>query len=200
MKPSGAASYFVRYRMPDGSARRLALGKVGTLTPHEARKLAGQKLAAVAGGADPSTDRRAARQGMSVAEICDWYLAAAARGEIIGRRGERIKSTTLAMDRSRIELHVKPLIGRHRSDTMSDSDVARLQRDIAAGKTAKTRQGRGGTTMGGAGVAARTVRMLAAILEHAIRAKLVKANPARGVRQLAEGASDRRLWKRKLRR
>jgi len=37
------------------------------------------------------------------------------------------------------------------------------------------------------------VRMLGAILEHAKRAKLVKANPAHGVRQLAEGASDRRL-------
>jgi integrase len=97
------------------------------------------------------------------------------------------------MDRSRIETHVKPLIGRLSADSLTDTEIARMQRDIAAGKTAKERQGRGGVTTGGAGVAARSVRMLAAILEHARRSKLVKANPARDVRQLAEGASDRRL-------
>jgi integrase len=191
--PSGVAAYFVRYRKPDGTARRLALGKIGTLTPEEARKLAGQKLAAVAKGADPSGERRAARQAMTIGELCDWYLSAAGRGEILGRRGERIKASTLAMDRSRIQTHVNPLLGRHRANGLTDTDIARLQRDIAAGKTAKDRQGRGGATTGGAGVAARTVRMLGAILEHAKRAKLVKANPARGVRQLAEGAGDRRL-------
>ena len=106
MKPSGAASYFIRYRTPDGRARRLVLGKVGTLTPDEARKLAGQKLAAVAKGADPSGERRAARQAMTVGELCEWYLKAAGRGEILGRRGERIKASTLARDRSRVETHV----------------------------------------------------------------------------------------------
>jgi integrase len=35
--------------------------------------------------------------------------------------------------------------------------------------------------------------MLGAIFEHARRAKLIKANPAHGVRQLAEGTNDRRL-------
>jgi integrase len=193
VKPSGAASYFVRYRNADGTARRLVLGKVGTLTPDEARKLAGQKLATVAKGGDPSGERRAARQAMTVGELCEWYLRAADRGEILGRRGEHIKASTLAMDRSRIETHVKPLIGRRHADSLSDTDITRLQRDIAAGKTAKERRGRGGATTGGAGVAARTVRMLGALLEHAKRAKLVKANPARGVRQLAEGTGDRRL-------
>lgn len=193
MLPSGVATYFVRYRTPDGTARRLVLGKVGTLTPDEARKLAGQKLAAVAKGADPSGERHAARQGMTIGDLCDWYLSAARRGEILGRRGERIKASTLAMDRSRIETHVKPLLGRSRPDSLTDTDIARFQRDIAAGKTAKQRQGRGGATTGGAGVAARTVRMLGAVLEHAKRAKLVQANPARGVRQLAEGTGDRRL-------
>jgi integrase len=191
--PSGVATYFVRYRKADGAARRLVLGKVGTLTPDEARKLAAQKLASVAAGADPSGERRLARQGMTIGEICDWYLKAAERGEILGRRGERIKASTLAMDRSRIEKHIKPLLGRQRADGAADTDIGRLQRDIAAGKTAKKREGRGGVTTGGAGAAARTVRMLAAILEHARRAKLVTSNPARGVRQLAEGTGDRRL-------
>jgi len=193
VKPTGVASYFVRYKVADGTERRMVLGKVGTLTPDEARKLARDKLAAVAGGADPSGERHEARQAMTIAELADWYLDAAGKGAIIGRRGERIKASTLAMDKSRIETHLKPLIGRKRADTLTDTDVSRFQRDIAAGKTAKARQGRGGAATGGEGVAARTVRMLAAILEHARREKLVKANPAHGVRLLAEGTKDRRL-------
>ena len=193
MKPSGVASYMVQFRNAEGVSRRLTLGKVGVLTPEEARKLAREKLAEVAKGADPCADRQSARTAPTVAEVCDWYLAAAAKGEILGRKGARVKASTLDMDRSRINSHVRPLIGTRRADSLADTDIARLQRDIAAGKTAKDRQGRGGATTGGAGVAARTVRMLGAILEHAKRAKLVKANPAHGVRQLAEGTSDRRL-------
>lgn len=193
LKPSGSAAFFIRYKLTDGSERRYVLGKVGTITPDEARTLAKAKLADVAKGGDPSAERHAVREAMTVAEICDWYISAATTGNILGRRGARIKASTLAMDKSRIETHVKPLIGKKTADGLTDTDIARLQRDIASGKTAKARKGRGGATTGGSGVAARTVRMLGAILEHAKRAKLVKSNPAQGVRLLAEGTNDRRL-------
>jgi hypothetical protein len=35
----------------------------------------------------------AARQAITVAEVCDWYLASAMRGDILGRQGERIKAS-----------------------------------------------------------------------------------------------------------
>ena len=57
MKPSGTAAYIVQYRTAEGRTRRLALGKVGTLTPDEARGLARDKLVAVTKGADPSAER-----------------------------------------------------------------------------------------------------------------------------------------------
>ena len=48
VKPSGAASYLVQYRTPEGRTRRLAFGRVGVLTPDQARKLASDKLKEVA--------------------------------------------------------------------------------------------------------------------------------------------------------
>lgn len=186
VQPSGMATYFVYYRTTDGRQRKLALGRVGVLTPEEARKFARACLAEVAGGADPSATRSAIRAAITVAELCDAYLADA--------KG-RVKASTLAMDESRIERHVKPLIGRLRVPSLTSEDLARLQADIAAGKTAKAREKgkRGGVTTGGQVVAVRTLGMMGTILEFARRKKLLKENPARGVVRLPEGKQTRFL-------
>ncbi|MBX6746858.1 MAG: integrase arm-type DNA-binding domain-containing protein [Acetobacteraceae bacterium] len=186
VQPSGVATYLVKYRNAEGRQRKLALGRVSTLTPEEARKLARERLTEVANGADPSAARHQLRNAMTVAELCDLYLQEA--------KG-RVKASTLAMDRSRIERHVKPLIGRRTVPSLTTDDIEQLQADIAAGKTAvvpKERR-RGGITTGGKGVASRTVGMLGTILELARRKKLIKENPARGVERLPEGRQTRFL-------
>jgi integrase len=177
IKPSGTASYLVQYRNKEGRTRRLVIGKVGTLTPDEARALAGDALKAAAKGGDPSAERHAVRGAITVSELCDLYLADAK---------SRIKASTLAMDRSRIETHVKPLIGRFTVRGLRTADIERMKADIIAGKTAKPRkiEGRGGIATGGAAVAARTLGMTATILEYARQSlKLIKDNPARGVKK-----------------
>jgi integrase len=177
MKPSGAASYFVQYRNKEGRTRRLVIGRVGTLTPDEARILAGDALKAATKGGDPSAERRAVRGATTVFELCDLYLADAK---------SRIKASTLTMDRSRIETHVKPLIGRFTVRSLTTADIERMKADIIAGKTAKPRkrEGRGGIATGGAAAAARTLGMIAVILEFARQTlKLIKDNPARGVKK-----------------
>jgi integrase len=184
--PSGTASYFVQYRTPEGRTRRMTIGRVGTLTPDEARKLAREKLGYVASGGDPSTERRAVRKAMTVSELCDRYIKDA--------KG-RVKDSTLAMDKSRIESHVKPLIGKLSVRGLTATDIERLKVDIIAGKTAKPRKnGRGGIVTGGRGVAARTLGMLGTIFEYArYPLKLIKENPARGLKKPSDGRQRRFL-------
>jgi integrase len=186
MMPSGAASYHIQYRTPHGRTRRMSIGRVGTLTPDEARRLAREKLAAAAKGFDPSAERRAVQKSMTVSELCDLYLAHA--------KG-RIKDSTLAMDKSRIETHVKPLIGKLSVRSLTANDIERLKIGISAGKSAKPRKnGRGGVITGGRGVASRTLGMLGTILEYAKHPlNLIKENPVRGIKKPSDGKQRRFL-------
>jgi integrase len=192
MKPSGVGSYILQYRNSEGRTRRLTLGRIASLTPEQARALAKDKQHAIAHGADPSAERRAARKGITVAELCDRYLEEATAGKILGRHRRPIKASTLASDRLRIERHVKPLIGRRAVAGLSIVDIEDLQNDIAGGKTAKKRPrtGRTGVPSGGKHIASRTIGMLASIFQ---RYKISPVNPARGVRRFADNRAERYL-------
>jgi len=187
LKPSGAGAFIIQYRNAEGRTRRMVLGKIGTLTVEEARALARDRLTAASQGADPSANRHAVRNALTVGDLCDLYL----------KSGEgRIRTSTLAMDRSRIETHVKPLIGRLTVRSLTAADVQRMMAQIIAGKTAtpRAKSGRGGNATGGPGVAARTVGMLATILQYAVNPlHLIKENPARGMKKPADGKQRRFL-------
>ncbi len=64
VRSSGIASYVVRYRTSAGESRRLTIGRVGALSPEEARRMARRHLAAVATGADPVHERRKTRRAL----------------------------------------------------------------------------------------------------------------------------------------
>ncbi len=192
--PSGLKSFVIQYRSPEGRNRRAVIGRYGLMTVEEARKLAHEKLVAVSKGVDPVAEDAKAAGQFTVSEICDWYLAEAEAGRILGRRRRPIKPSTLAMDRSRIETHIKPLLGRRQLGSLKLGDIEGAQADIAVGKTAKARAGsRGGAATGGEGVAARTMSTLHAIFEHAVRLGKIETNPAKGVRKLAGAPRERRL-------
>jgi integrase len=193
VKPSGTRTYIIQYRNSEGRSRRLVLGQHGAVTPQQARDIARQRLAAVARGEDPSAERHAARAGMTVAEVCDWYLKNARAGQILGCKRRPIKVSTLDLDESRIETHIKPLIGKRSVHSLNVGDIEGMQANIVAGKTAMRRKGRGGHATGGAGAAARTVSTLRSLLGHAHRWNLIPANPAVGVRQIAGKKRDRHL-------
>ena len=168
VKPSGVKTFLIQYRNVEGRTRRLVLGQYGALTPENAREFAREKLAGVVKGEDPSAERHAVRAGMSVSDVCDWYLEEAEAGRILGRNRRPIKTSTLKMDRSRIETHIKPLLGARLVSALSLRDIEGMQADIAAGKSARGRKaGRGGNSTGGSGVASRTVGTLRGLLGHA---------------------------------
>lgn len=192
--PSGLKSFVIQYRNAEGRTRRTVIGRYGLMTVEQARQLAHEKLVAVSKGIDPAAEQAKAAGTMTIGEICEWFLVEAEGGRLLGRRRRPIKASTLVMDRSRIETHIKPLIGTRQVRMLRLGDIEGMQADIARGKTAKMRAGsRGGAATGGEGVAARTISTLHAILEHAVRLGLVEANPARGVRKLASTPRERRL-------
>ncbi|HXP73661.1 MAG TPA: tyrosine-type recombinase/integrase [Stellaceae bacterium] len=179
VKSTGAASYFVQYRNEQGRTRRLVLGRVGELTPDEARELAADKLGQVRKGGDPSADRHAARKSMTVTELADLYL----RDGPAEKPNKKLSSWVT--DRSNIERHIVPLLGRKLAKGLTPADVARFQTDIAKGKSAtdiKTGFRGRAIVEGGKGIAARTLAVLAAMLQFGVARGALETNPAKGVR------------------
>ncbi|MGH7119135.1 MAG: tyrosine-type recombinase/integrase [Acetobacteraceae bacterium] len=181
--PAGSKSYAVDYRAGHGrgaAKRRFVIGKHGSpWTPEMARREALRLLAEVAKGEDPAEARKAASRTMTFGQLADLYLA-----EGVAHK----KSLTLRSDRTRIERHLKPLLGAKRIDAIARLDVERMQRDVVAGKTAVQEPGKGerrpgAIVRGGKGVAAQCVALVSAIMTFAVERGLLEANAARGVKK-----------------
>ncbi|MEZ5654522.1 MAG: site-specific integrase [Sphingobium sp.] len=192
--PSGTKTFILQYRNPEGIQRRINIGRYGVLTVDQARDQAKLFLASVINGEDPADETRRARKGMTVAEMCEWYLTEARAGNILGRMNRPIKASSLDMDESRIKTHIIPLLGKRVVAQLSVADVEQMQSDVKNGKTAKARTGgRGGQATGGAGVASRCLGTLQAIIGHAKHKGLLAAHPTQGAKKLASAKRTRRL-------
>jgi integrase len=196
--PKGTKTYFVDYRV-DGQRRRMTIGRHGTITAEQARKLAIETLGGIViQKADPLLERKTRRASLTVAELCDQYMKAAEKGLILGRRkNQPKKASTLEIDRGRISRHIKPLLGAKLVIDITRADVTKFMRDVAAGKTArKDRSGKNGARVevkGGMGTAARTTGFLGGILTYAVDEGIIPTNPAQGVKLPADGVRTRRL-------
>ncbi|MDZ4271927.1 MAG: integrase arm-type DNA-binding domain-containing protein [Erythrobacter sp.] len=131
--PSGLKVFVLQYRNEEGRSRRIVLGRYGVLTVEQARKQAIMKLGSVAGGADPAEERAQSRAAITIGEVCNWYLENAESRKLLGRRHRPIKASSLAMDRSCIETHIKPLIGTRQVRQLRTADIEKMQADIAGG-------------------------------------------------------------------
>ncbi len=195
IQPSGKGSYFILHGPKRG--RKFSFGKLGLITPDQARKEATELLAQTAKGFDPAAKRQADRETLTVAQLCEKYLEAARGGFVLTRFGKAKRASTVAIDEGRVARHIVPLIGSTKVDKLNKAATQRMADDIANEKTAgvfKTKARGKAVVTGGAGTAARVVELLGGIWSWAeLRGFVVGQNPAHGVQKLKGDAKDRVL-------
>jgi hypothetical protein len=127
-------------------------------------------LRAVTLGEDPAGERHALRNALTVAQLCDEYSA----------RENGKKATTLSSDKSRINLHIKPKLGKYRVTAVTSEIVEDFMHSMSAA-TGK-----------------RTVGLLGAIFTWAVKRKLRPDNPVSTVEKssyrLSTAVSARRRF------
>jgi len=193
VEPSGTKTYVVRYRVGGGrrgTLRQFKIGRSNKLTPDEARDQAKGALALVETGKDPQAERVEARKALTVAELCDLYMA-----EGVATK----KASTLKLDGIRIAGHIKPLLGSRKITEVGSGDIERLMNAVGAGRVKAAAAEEGVTTppgsrvRGGKAAATKTVKLLRAVYNFAIGRKLCPENPTLGVKTFADVKRERFL-------
>jgi len=189
-------AYVLLYRTREGRQRFHTIGRHGApWTPTTAREEAQRLLGEVVNGGDLATDKQKARKSLTIAELCDEYIADAEAGRLPTIRGGSKKASTLYTDKRRIERHIKPALGSMRVPAVTQEDVEKFLHTVAEGGTAgmfQTDRGKS-KVRGGKGAASRVVGLLGGIFTYAVRKKLRPDNPTRGVMRFPGGRRERRL-------
>lgn len=185
---AGLRTYILQYRF-GGRARRYTIGAHGSpWTPETARDRARVLQGQVAAGVDPQEEKAANLRALTVAQLCDLYLAEG----LVTRKDGAVQTA-----RSRIEGHIKPLLGTRRASLVTRQDVEKVLRDVADGKTARmarTGRKRGlSRVRGGRGAANAVVVQLSAIMSFAVGRKVREDNPAYRVRRFPSRKIERFL-------
>jgi integrase len=175
----------------------LKVGRHGApWTPETARVKAKEILGEVAKGRDPAAEKRSLRKATTVSDLCDMYLTDALAGRVLKRTGVGKKQSTLAIDKGRIERHIKPLLGTRSVGAVTRHDIEQFLHKIAEGKTRadiKTKARGLARVRGGKTAANRCVGLLGAIFTYAVRHGIRENNPVHGVQRYADAKRERRL-------
>jgi len=190
VRPSGSKSFILQYDFGGrrGVTRRVTIGVYGKpWTVEQARKEAEPILRNAKSGIDHAGVKAKRRAEMTVAELCDEYVAEGC---------EHKKASTVSTDKGRIERHIKPLLGTMKIGDVRRGDIEKFMRAVANGKTAtdvKTKAHGRAIVTGGKGAATRTVRLLGGIFSYAVKHEYLKENPRSGVKVYADGKGERFL-------
>ncbi len=188
--PKGGRIYVLQYGQA-GRDRRITIGRHGIdLTAEQARVEAFRLRGLIATGETPTGQATQRAEVITVAELGQRYLDEYA----IPHK----KPSGIAQDRRNLQNHVVPLMGKLRISAVERAEVARVMREVAAGKTAKDEktkhQGRR-IVRGGEIVANRVHALLSKMFALAEDWKLRPegSNPCRGVKRYAEHKVERFL-------
>jgi integrase len=174
VQPTGAKSYVVKYRVGSGRGaptRRMTLGRVGTLTPDEARALARRTLGAVAHGSDPAALKAAERRASTFRELAEIFLAEHAEA--------KRKPSTATHYRSLLEKVVLPQLGSRKAEQVTPSDLAKLHTKMRDRPYQANRM----------------LEVVGSLYSFAGKRKILPLgfNPARGIEQYPEKGRERYL-------
>lgn len=117
---SGKKSYMVQYRH-GGRTRRVTFGRVGIMTPDEARKEARDLLTAAGKGANPADDIQKYRTTPTVANICERFMS-----EYVPTH---CKESTAKEYQRAMDLFIEPAIGPRKITDISRTEIAKLHHD-----------------------------------------------------------------------
>jgi integrase len=133
-RPTGVRTYFVQYRNAAGRSRRLSLGRHGVLTAEQARRLALEKLGAVAGGRDPLAEKQAARAAHAASErpltidaLADRWLE---HQRAMVSKGKLRDRTRREYERQ-LRAEIRPRLGRRRLADLTPADALALHDALA---------------------------------------------------------------------
>ncbi|WPL20540.1 tyrosine-type recombinase/integrase [Thiorhodovibrio frisius] len=165
--PSGAKTFVLSYRT-NGRKRLLTIGRYGTLTVEQARKMARAELVKAEAGTDPLEERQRDTRGETIKDLCAAYLERHASQKKSGHDDQR-----------RINSHILPTWRNLKAASIKRADVAALHSKI--GKRAPYE-------------ANRTLALVAKMFELARRWGFVPEahiNPARDIDRFKETKRDR---------
>ncbi len=167
---SEAVTFSVYYRTQDGQQRWHRIGRFGVWTPEQARKEAQRVLRARDLGEDPSGARMALRNSPTMAELLAEYEA-----DMVARRINRKKNSTIKADQSRIKIYIAPHLGKLKVVNVTQADMSTFAQQLSPGS------------------AKRIIGLTSGIFTYAIKKGLRETNPCRGLELPPDRKRLRRL-------
>jgi integrase len=167
---SETTTWSIVYRTKENHQRWQKLGRFPVFTPKIARQEASKILLAVAQGRDPAEERYALRNSMTISQLCDLYTADTESGKMNGK-----KTSTILSDRSRIKIHIKPKLGKHKVVSLRQEQVEEFMNKLPLGS------------------AKRIIGLFGTMFTFAIKRKIVKINPVAGIETPSDNKKTRRL-------
>ncbi len=121
VSPKGRKTYILQYRH-GGRTKRLSLGTHGALAPDQARDLAKSNLGNIAGGSDPSGDRKRDRFAPTLSSLCDRFI-----NDYVPTR---CKPRTQSEYKRCCDLFIKPELGMYRVQDVTRTEISKLHHKL----------------------------------------------------------------------